>query len=383
MAEAADIDQQQQDSSSHPTYSVPESFYTFKGRGATNGTWIFQCKKCVGSKAITSSAKSRYNLRQHLKSKHSQSLQAFDNACSDNRRKQVQSSAKTETTSSHSSGSPTILDRLTTGRKLLSQSQLDKCIVTYLTESVLPFHHVQSSGFKAFIQHLAPGFEVKTAKTYQRLAYDLFKELKDSLTQSLTNARKVCLTIDHWSSYRKGYIGITAHWFEVQNEELAMKHACIALRRIYGRVTYDVLANTINSVMAEYGLSPAKISHCVTDSGSNFVKAFKEFSICNFPSDLDTSDGEEENVEALQAATIDSELSDHDGDGPNNQDVYRLPVHFRCSAHRLNLIASKDSLMALENPTFKKCIEAYWGSFRLYGTNRADLCFAVTRSRRC
>ena len=86
----------------------------------------------------------------------------------------------------------------------------------------------------------------------------------------------MCLTIDHWTSHRKGFVGFTAHWY---NESLEMKHACVAIKRVLGRCTYDVLANLIHTVLEDYGIhNDEKASHCVTDSRSNFIKAFTDFS---------------------------------------------------------------------------------------------------------
>lgn len=81
----------------------------------------------------------------------------------------------------------------------------------------------------------------------------------------------MCLTIDHWSARSKGYIGFTAHWFD---ENLERREAAVALRRITERCTYDVIAECISEVIDQFGLE-GKVSHCITDSGSNFVKAFK------------------------------------------------------------------------------------------------------------
>lgn len=45
-----------------------------------------------------------------------------------------------------------------------------------------------------------------------------------------------------------------------------------------GSHTYDKIAQLIDGVIEEYGIH-SKVSHMVTDNGSNFVKAFKEFSV--------------------------------------------------------------------------------------------------------
>lgn len=46
-----------------------------------------------------------------------------------------------------------------------------------------------------------------------------------------------------------------------------------------GSHTHDKVAENIKQVMDEYGLPAYKVSHVVTDNGSNFVKAFKQFSV--------------------------------------------------------------------------------------------------------
>ena len=43
--------------------------------------------------------------------------------------------------------------------------------------------------------------------------------------------------------------------------------------------THDKVAENIKQAMDEYCLPPYKVSHVVKDSNSNFVKAFKQFSV--------------------------------------------------------------------------------------------------------
>ena len=65
---------------------------------------------------------------------------------------------------------------------------------------------------------------------------------------------------------------MTVHWLD--KTTLARKGACLAVRQIYGRHTYDVIANVICGVHKEFGIDK-KVSCTVTDSGSNFLKAFR------------------------------------------------------------------------------------------------------------
>ncbi|KAK1885388.1 Calfumirin-1, partial [Dissostichus eleginoides] len=52
--------------------------------------------------------------------------------------------------------------------------------------------------------------------------------------------------------------------------------AAIACRRFRGRHTYDAIATELEDIFSQYGLTNDKVTACVTDNGSNFVKAFKE-----------------------------------------------------------------------------------------------------------
>lgn len=65
---------------------------------------------------------------------------------------------------------------------------------------------------------------------------------------------------------------MTAHW--LNPETLEQRSAALALRRVIGSQTYDVLATLLEEVFNEYGIE-GKVSSVVTDNGSNFCKAFR------------------------------------------------------------------------------------------------------------
>ena len=111
---------------------------------------------------------------------------------------------------------------------------------------------------------------------------DLAKSMKSELIIKLAEVEKVCMTIDHWISYRKSFEGFTAHCY---TNNLERQNACIAISKILGRCTYDVLEKLIESVIMEFRLTN-KVTLCITNSGSNFVKTFTEFS-CSSQTDND------------------------------------------------------------------------------------------------
>jgi len=69
---------------------------------------------------------------------------------------------------------------------------------------------------------------------------------------------------------------MTVHW--IDTDTLERKGCCLAVREVTGRHTYDVLAKLMSSVNDEFELTE-KTCFTVTDSGSNFLKAFKHFAV--------------------------------------------------------------------------------------------------------
>lgn len=70
-------------------------------------------------------------------------------------------------------------------------------------------------------------------------------------------------------------MGLTVHWL---TPDLVRKSACLAVRRVIGTTSYEVLAKLLESVHAEFGIIN-KLTATITDNGSNFVKAFRVFGI--------------------------------------------------------------------------------------------------------
>jgi KRAB domain-containing zinc finger protein len=76
-----------------------------------------------------------------------------------------------------------------------------------------------------------------------------------------------------WTAHKRSYLGMTAHW---KGEDLKRSSACLAVRRVKGRHTFDVIASTINEIHKEFKIQ-GKVNVMITDSGLNFLKAFKIF----------------------------------------------------------------------------------------------------------
>ena len=106
-------------------------------------------------------------------------------------------------------------------------------------------------------------------------------------------------------------------------------------------------------MIAEFKLS-GKVTHCIAESGSNFVKAFDEFgsiidketSICSSDDDVATQSNEVETINGVSISDfMRCELDEKDFD---------LPAHVKYAAHKISVVATEDSLLALSDDKYNK-----------------------------
>uniref|UniRef100_A0A8C6LEB6 HAT C-terminal dimerisation domain-containing protein n=1 Tax=Nothobranchius furzeri TaxID=105023 RepID=A0A8C6LEB6_NOTFU len=156
--------------------------------------------------------------------------------------------------------------------------------------------------------------------------------------KTIEEQNHVSTTTDLWSANNRSYLGVTVHW--IDKESLKRRKAAIACRRFRGRHTYDKISTENEDIFSEYGLTLDKITACVTDNGSNFVKAFKEYQHIESEEEeeeVDENICEEEahftDLHSVLASTNDE--NEHVG-------LCVLPPHQRCAAHSLNLVANNE-----------------------------------------
>lgn len=151
---------------------------------------------------------------------------------------------------------------------------------------------------------------------------------------------QVCLTLDHWTNQRRGFVGCAAHWYD----KLKMKHA-------WWRSEW---------------LQTILIDDAVNNTSSNFIKAFVEF-----PSGSETSDQDQsitvDDIDQLQPSSLTEILNSAD----EVISQFSLPTHLCCVTYRLNRIGAKDATESLENPI---CKRVYRSTGKLFNKqNRSTL----------
>ncbi|KAF9411119.1 hypothetical protein HW555_009981, partial [Spodoptera exigua] len=125
---------------------------------------------------------------------------------------------------------------------------------------------------------------VMSRRTLGRCINDTYGKTLTDLKKQLQDIKNVCTTADIWSGKERSFLGVTCHWI---NSDLQRVTATLACRRFAGTHSYDRIALLLESIHNEFNLDCQKVLATVTDSKSNFVKAFKEFGLeeesCNFP----------------------------------------------------------------------------------------------------
>jgi hypothetical protein len=180
----------------------------------------------------------------------------------------------------------------------------------------------------------------------------MYNERRLQLIDALRKSTDAATTIDAWTSRGKAYLGETIHWFD--GESLKRRSACLGIRRIKERHTYDGLTTMIEDLHKEYEVVD-KLRGATTDNGSNFFKAFRESGdasdVPSYEDDDSEQSDEEDNMLYFEIGNIlDARIRQ---EYVSNNVNPTLPMHRKCTCYLLSLIAKAD-ISKIADPTFQK-----------------------------
>lgn len=219
-----------------------------------------------------------------------------------------------------------------------TQCKLNALIFNFIVEDVQPISILEQPGFQRLIETLSRGKTVMNRKTFVSRLDATFDQMKTELRAKLDRVQSLCTTADIWSVQDRSYFGMTCHWLE---DSFERKSVALTCTRMYGGYTCETVIAKIQEIHSSYNIE-SKICSTVTDNGSNFVKAFREF----LPED-------EREVEEVQFEDLGKMLSEGDVGGDYLLS-YFLPPHQQCAAQTLNLIASKDLADAISKDPIQR-----------------------------
>jgi len=232
----------------------------------------------------------------------------------------------------------------------VSQKSLDKLLLEFVISETQPLSIVDKPAFVNLVKLGLPNeLKVMCRKTMKLRIDNAYSTMVDNLIAKLSNVEHVATTADCWTKGKRSYLGVTCHW--IDKKSFSRESVSLACTRLKGRHTYDVLANALYKIHAMYKIQN-KIVASTTDSGSNFVKAFKSYQKSNDTDDESDEDEDCNDDEVIDLFEILSNCPEED------TDMYiQLPPHYRCASHTLDLIAKCDidKMIRSADTSFKNC----------------------------
>lgn len=209
----------------------------------------------------------------------------------------------------------------------VNQSVFEKRLISFVVNSMSPVSILDNPSFVQIFDGME--LNVISRNTAMKRIETLCQETLSCIKQDLEHARYVCTTADIWSAKKRSFFGLTAHWIDTNFERYS---AALACKRFGGTHSFDRIAEILDNTHSKFNLDRGKLVATISDNGSNFVKAFKEFGL-----QLNTNedDGDEENEEIVEFESILDNLE-------AIESMTVLPKHVRCASHTLNLIATTD-----------------------------------------
>lgn len=232
--------------------------------------------------------------------------------------------------------------------------------MNYIVDEMRPLATVEKKSFRNMLQVVSNSNELPIPSS-KALKADLDSEtnkLKAALKETLAKQKFVCTTADVWTSRAVSYLGMTVHFID---EQLENNSFALTFKKMIKKQNFEYIGRCMNKVHDDFGLSIDKITHTVTDGGSNFCKAFRTYanhsevpeasedessdSDCDSSeadSDLDADDEDESSENITIGELIPTTLNFNNQIESNDEEEIILPQQMRCSAHLLNLICQAD-----------------------------------------
>ncbi|KAL2102079.1 hypothetical protein ACEWY4_003840 [Coilia grayii] len=233
-----DEDGDQQDLQ-HPWPYLKELFEIV---GSKSDSWKMQCKLCTPKNHVILAFKnSPSNLKKHVERKHNNHLERYKTLTSN--------APKRKSEGAPHEGPPPKQVKLWSTRPV-SQASVDKKILNYIVQDLHGTNTVEQQGFIDLIHHLQPNLNIMSRNTLVNKIQKASLEMRNNLKAALSEIEFIGTTTDCWTAYRRGFLGVTAHWIDPQS----MKRQCAALacKELKGPHTFSALASALNEIHSEF-----------------------------------------------------------------------------------------------------------------------------------
>lgn len=314
------------------------------------------CQLCLPAcKIIKGSLQTTTNFIKHIKRVHANEYSGYEKYKAEKqKRKQKMGAVYVKASQDTKMRQRTLTSTGPNKSAIISQAEFNRRMVHFVINTVSAVSIIDHPSFKAMFD----GFNVKVMgrKSLMNKIQDMFREHQEDLKLQICEQKFLCSTADIWSSKQRSFMGVTLHWLD---DNLKRVSVAIACQRFPGVHNYKAIAEILDAIYSKYGIKNEQIIATVTDNGSNFVKAFKEFGLtdnlsasCSNEQSLVPVHYEEDNEynsdpeSGEEVTMVDFPYCDTATKSDSDSTII-LSKHFRCASHTLNLIATSDCMKAI------------------------------------
>ena len=210
---------------------------------------------------------------------------------------------------------------------------LKKFIMDAFVDNMLPLSLIDKKLYRKQFSLMPKNYRIWNRATLKSKIENDYYTRKTDLIKKLSETEFVCTTADIWSTHTNSFLGVTCHIINANLERESFTLDCSAFNTAHN---FEAIAEKLNCVHSDFGLSTSKIVATVTDNAFNFVKAFKEFGIeYADPVYPDSSEDEED----IENDGLDPEFATME---EKSDDSIFLPLHLRFASHTLCLETGKN-----------------------------------------
>lgn len=138
----------------------------------------------------------------------------------------------------------------------------------------MPLSIIEHQSFHRFLSIMDSKYSPVSRRTITSKLDSLVSERQMKLKTQLAMADNVSVTVDIWSDRRmRGFLGVTAHWIDIQDDCLQLKSQLLACNRFKGSHTGERICEEFEQICEEYQIK-AKVDHIICDNAANMRKAF-------------------------------------------------------------------------------------------------------------
>ena len=213
----------------------------------------FQCSKSqLQLRIIHYPITSYSNLRRHVKTVHPAILSDFD--------QKLKNAKEQRSNPFQRTGEPNLKQTKITGRHCTSRAQVNVAVTNFIVSTGQAFTVVHEETFNYLISILDATKKAPCCETLIDMLENRFKSLRESLQSSVLKVDQMALGCDAWSAnHKKSFMDFTCSWVE---DDFSRRNAVLAVQRLVGSHTYDVLANSIWGIMNENSQVNFTQTHC-------------------------------------------------------------------------------------------------------------------------